>query len=196
MAEIKKDIHTESYVTDVGASAKIVGIKIDQTPDAITILQKQSLLHILERQGITELNTVMMPLDLNVKIEPNSNGNEGNQSNSYAQLLGELQFTANLTHPNIVFAINRLALYIANPSMQHWTAMKHVLRYLSGTRTHGITYHYSPEPISFHRYANASYKNQNDGKSISGYAFIAAGGAMTNLICHTRNLRMARDCEK
>ena len=52
-----------------------------------------------------------MPLDPNNKILPNPDGNKGNQSNSYAQLLGELQFVANSTRPNIAFAVNRLALY-------------------------------------------------------------------------------------
>jgi hypothetical protein len=60
-----------------------------------------------------------MPLDLKIKIKPNSEGNKGNKSNAYAQLLGELQFIANAMCPNIAYAINKLASYITNPDLKH-----------------------------------------------------------------------------
>jgi hypothetical protein len=47
-----------------------------------------------------------MPLDPNLKIVLNPKGNEGNWSNTYAQLLRELQFIANSMWPDIAFAIN------------------------------------------------------------------------------------------
>jgi len=54
----------------------------------------------------------------------NPDGNEGNRSNSFSRLLGELQYLANCTRPDIAFAVNRLASYTANPSMQHFAATK------------------------------------------------------------------------
>ena len=87
---------------------KTAGIVIDQTPE-----------------GLADEEPVHIPLDPNVTIRPNSEGNEGDRSNTYAQLLGELQFVANSTRPDIA--------YTANPKMQHWTALKRILRYLSGT---------------------------------------------------------------
>ena len=78
-----------------------------------------------------------------------------------------------------MFAVNRLAFYAAYPSMQHWTAVKRILCYLLGTRDYDITYHYSPDSVSFKGYANALYKSHDDGKSITGYVFLAAGGAIT-----------------
>ena len=163
----------------MGTPRKIVGISIHQTPDGISISQKQNIDKILQKQGLTKAQTVQMPLDPKVKIVPNPEGNDGDCSNSYTQLLGELQFVANSTCPDIAFAVNRLTSYAANPSMQHWTAVKRILHYLSGTRDYGITYHYSPDPVTFEGYADASYKSHDDGKSITGYIFLAAGGAIT-----------------
>ena len=120
-----------------------------------------------------------MPLNLNVKIVPNPDGNEGDRSNAFAQLLGELQFIVNEICPNIAFSVNQLTSYTANPSMQHQTALKRILRYLTGTRTHGITYKQVPEPIIFKGFADAAYQNRDDGKSTTGYVFIAAEGAIT-----------------
>ena len=123
-----------------------------------------------------------MPLDPNIKLEPNPDENEGNQSNSFARLLGELQYLANNMRPDITFGVNRLASYTANPSLQHVTALKRILRYLAGTKDLGITYSKvstNPTDNSFYRFANAAYANQDDHKSTSGYVFLAAGGAIT-----------------
>ena len=69
-------------------------------------------------------NPVGMPLDPNVTLEPNLDGNVGDRSNSYAQLIGELQFIANATRPDIAHAISKLSAYTANPTMQHVLALK------------------------------------------------------------------------
>jgi hypothetical protein len=179
MAAMKKDIRTEWETSDMGAPNKIVGIAVDQTPEGISISQKHTIMNILAKQGLTDAQSVQMPLDPKVKILPNPEGSEGDRSNSFAQLLGELQFVANSTRPDIAFAVNRLASYAANPSMQHWTAVKRILRYLSGTKDYGLKYLYSPDPVSFQGFADASFKCREDGKSITGYVFIAAGGAIT-----------------
>jgi hypothetical protein len=47
-------------------------------------------------------------MDPNVNIEPNLDGNEGDRSNSYAQLIGELQFLASATRPDIMYTVNQL----------------------------------------------------------------------------------------
>ena len=129
-------------------------------------------------------NSVGTPLDPNVPLEPNPEGNEGNRSNSFARLLGELQFLANATRPDLAYAVNRLAAYTANPSLQHTSALKRILRYLSGTRTHGIVYKALPlQPSFFHGYADAAYHtayaNADERKSTTGYVFIAGEGAIT-----------------
>ena len=179
MAEIKTDICTEWETTDMGEPSKIVGIEINQSPDGISISQKQSIQSILEKQGLDDASSVKMPLDPCVKILPNPDGNEGDWSNLYAQLLGELQFVANSTRPDIAFTVNRLTSYTVNSSMQHQTSLKQILQYLSGTRDLGITYKHTPEPTPFYGYADTAYKNRDDGKSTSGYVFIDAGSTIT-----------------
>jgi hypothetical protein len=72
---------------------------------------------------------VSMPLDPNVPLEPNPEESEGNRSNTFARVLGELQFLANATRPDIIFAVNRLGSFTANPSLQHITTLKRVLRF-------------------------------------------------------------------
>ena len=89
-------------LTVLGEPAKIVGIEITQTEDSIKIAQKVYINSILECEGLSRINSIAMPLDSNIKLEPNPNGNEGNQSNSFARLLEELQFLANCTRPDLL----------------------------------------------------------------------------------------------
>jgi hypothetical protein len=137
----------------MGEPSKIVGIKINRYLGEVSISQTKSIESILKKQGLANANPVKMPLDPNIKIVPNPDGNQGDhthRSNTFAQLLGELQYLATATRPDITFAVNRLASYTANSSLQHQTTLKQILRYLSGTRTHSITYKHIPHsPITF-----------------------------------------------
>jgi hypothetical protein len=113
--------------------------------------------------------------------KPNHGWLSHGNTNSYARLLGELQFIANSTRPDISYAVNKLAAYTANPSLQHHSALKQILRYLAGTKTLGITYSKPQDETGddnlFHGFADAAYANADDLKSTTGYVFLAAGGA-------------------
>jgi len=170
MEQVKSDLCSKWEVTDLGEPAKIIGIEITQTEDTITISQKVYIESILEHEGLSEINSVAMPLDPNSKLEPNPDGNEGNRSNSFMRLLGELQFLANSTRPDISFAVNHLAAYTTNLSLQHVTALKRILRYLAGTKSFRITYSKISNNNSniVHGFADAAL---DDYKSTSGYVF-------------------------
>jgi hypothetical protein len=86
----------------------------------------------------------------------------------------------NVTRPDIAYAVNRLAAYTANPCLQHMGATKHILRYLAGMKTYGITYSNSPEAGNlFYGYTDAAYANADDLKLTLGYIYLMAGGAVT-----------------
>jgi hypothetical protein len=145
MNKMKKEIQSEWEVTDLGEPAKIIGIEITKCDNSISITQEKYIENILKREGMFDANPVGMPMDPNIKINPNPEGNEGNRSNYYAKILGELQFLSNATRPDIAYAVNRLAAYTANPSLQHVGALKRLLRYLKGTKNLGITYSAIPK---------------------------------------------------
>src|SRR6267143_1622034 len=87
MEQTKSDLRTKWEVTDLGEPTKIIGVEITQTENAIIILQKIYIESILECEGLSGINSVATPLDPNIKLESNPDGNEGNRSNSFARLL-------------------------------------------------------------------------------------------------------------
>jgi len=130
-----------------------------------------------------DTNHTNMPMDLNIKFAPNPDNNELNCSNSFARLLGCLQFISNSTRPDISFTVNKLAAYTANLGLQHHGAIKWILWYLAGTKTLGVTYGNTPNETDndslFHGYADATFVNANDHKCTTGYVFLGSGGAIT-----------------
>ncbi len=180
MERIKCDLQGEWEITDLSEPSKIIVIEITRDHKLIVISQCLYIDTILKREGLDQANQVSTPLNHNITLGPNPEGNMGDRSNSYAQLLGSLQFLANAMRPDIAYAVSRLASYSTNPSLQHTTAIKRILWYLSGTRDYGIKYSNTPSgPNHFSGYTDAAYANADDCKSTTGYMYLAQRGAIT-----------------
>ena len=186
MNNLKEELNSTFDITDLGEPSKIVGIEIAQSHNSLTISQPQYIDSILKKYKMMDTNSVLTPLDPNVKLSPNENGAKPDHSNDYASLIGSLQYLAVATRPDIAYTINRLAAYTANPSLEHYSAAKQVLRYIKGTRNYGITYHAASTRLIgptdsniFYGFSDADFANSDDCKSISRYVFLTNGGAIT-----------------
>jgi ribosomal protein L24E len=62
------------------------------------------------------------------------------------------------TRPDIAFATSNVSRFCNNPTKQHWTAVKRILRYLKGTPSLGLLY------------------VKNDSKNVVGYSDADWGG--------------------
>ena len=93
----------------------------------------------------------------------------------YASLIGALLYLTNCTRPDLAFAVNSLAKYMACPTTKHWHVALEVIRHLSSTINDGIVYSgTSLVPIGW---SDASFANdRDDRRSVSGVAFILANG--------------------
>ena len=134
---------------------------------------------ILEKYSMHDGNAVSTPLDPNAKLEPcESSAAPASQYGNYASLTGSLMFAAIGTRPDIAYAVNKPYSFNNNPDMVHWTAAKHILRYLRGTKELGITYTRGAASAEFHGYADTSFASNHDLTSTSGGMFILNGGAI------------------
>ena len=182
MKTLVKQLKKLFEVTDMGEPSKILGIEVTQDGNTITIQQTQYLEKILRKYGMENANPVRTPLDPKTTLEKNPDQGDNEIKNLFQSMLGSLQYLSIATRPDITYAINRLGTYMQNPSHDHYNALKRVLRYLAGTRKHGITYGRTDdegEHRPFHGYADAAYANADDFKSTTGYTFLSSGGAIT-----------------
>jgi hypothetical protein len=83
--------------------------------------------------------------------------------------------------------VNRLSQHLATPREIHYSAAKHLLRYLRKTTRYSITYWSGGSGESGAKgsdgklvgYSDASFGNANKNRSTSGYVFIIAGGPVS-----------------
>jgi hypothetical protein len=58
----------------------------------------------------------------------------------YRELIGTHLWISNVTQPDIVFAVNTLAMCTCNPGLVHWKAALKILGYLHATKNYCIRY--------------------------------------------------------
>ena len=64
-------------------------------------------------------------------------GNAPTDATQYRQILGSVQYLS-LTGLDVSFAVNKLSQFMHRPTINHWNAVKRVLRYLKGSLNHGL----------------------------------------------------------
>ncbi|KAJ8463851.1 hypothetical protein ONZ45_g17438 [Pleurotus djamor] len=172
MKEIKEELGTKFEISDMGELKQIVSLEVTRDWDegTITLSQSQYIKRVLERYGMEDSRPVKMPMDPRVKLTKTPPGIT-HEIPQYAAAIGSLMYAAIGTRPDISYAVQCLSQFTSNPSPEHWTAVKRVLRYLNGTRDQSITYT-RDTPIELSGYANADWgSNPDDRKSITGYVF-------------------------
>ena len=80
------------------------------------------------------------------------------------------------TRPDIVFAVQQLSQFNADPSITHLTEAKRVIQYLQGSKSLGITY----SKGELHGYTDSDFAGDVDNaKSTGGYVFLMGSGAVS-----------------
>ena len=83
------------------------------------------------------------------------------------------------TRPDIVYAVGYVSRFMVNPQVEHWIAVRLILRYLQGTKSHGICFK-SDDKVDFCGYSNADWAGEHaDRKSTSRYSFILTGAPVS-----------------
>jgi hypothetical protein len=83
------------------------------------------------------------------------------------------------TRPDLSFAVSLLSRFQADPGIDHWSALMHVIGYIRNTMDYGLTYS-RDDDITPLAYVDADYGGCRDTRrSTSGYVFTMAGGAVT-----------------
>ena len=97
---------------------------------------------------------------------------------SYASAVGSLMYVMLCTRPDICYSVGIVSRYQSNPGREHWTIMKHILKYLRRTRDYMLVYHGDElAPIG---YTDSDFQSNADlRKSISGYVFTLGGAAVS-----------------
>lgn len=97
----------------------------------------------------------------------------------YQEVVGSLLYAAQITHPDISFAVNNVSRFNTQHSNEHWDAVLRVLRYLNGTSDYKLQFQ-KRKTIEIEAYSDADYASDVDKRrSCTGYVIKIAGAAVS-----------------
>ncbi|XP_058810110.1 uncharacterized protein LOC131675217 [Phymastichus coffea] len=113
-------------------------------------------------------------------------------------------YLANITRPDIAFAVNLLARKQSNATIENWIDVKRIMRYLRGSSDLGLTYRGVTENLEI--FTDASFRDNADSSSTSGMVARLFGDSIMwrshkqtviNLsTCHAEYYAMSEACQE
>jgi len=176
-------------VDDQGDLNDFLGVKVEHLEDGrIKFTQPHLIDQILSDLHMTQPGTKSTPTPalLTKNLQPDDDGRPFDDSFHYRSVIGKLNFLEKSTRPDIAYAVHQCARFMENPKMSHGQAVKHIGRYLLGTRDKGLIFDPNPEAL-FECFADADYcgnwnrsiamDNIDTARSRTGY-LIRFGGCL------------------
>lgn len=168
-------------IKDLGPISDFLGIEvnIDYTEGILKLSQTKYINKILEKYNLLNCNPIYTPVDTKLKLVPNIEQASKEEIKEYQGIIGSLLYLVLGTRIDITYIVIKLSRFSSNPSKEHFTAIKRVLRYLSGTKEYSLTYKRSGSSY-ISSYCDSDYAGDTStAKSTLGYIFYLAGGPIS-----------------
>lgn len=160
---------------DLGNMTKFLGININQNSSSILINQSDKIENLCDDMGMTHCNGANTPIsDDNLLDRDTKNACSQNDSVLYRSAVGQLLHIANMTRPDIQYAVNRLCRYLREPSQNALLSLKHLVRYVSRTKSASITFTKENKP-QLTASSDSSWGNITSPKGTTGVFFLING---------------------
>ena len=132
---------------DLGEAAYILGIKIyrDRSRRLIGLSQSTYLDKILKKFNMDQSKKGFLPILQGVRLSttqcPTSAEDREKMSViPYASSIGSIMYAMLCTRLDVNLAVSLVGRYQSNPGMEHWTAVKNILKYLKRTKEMFLVY--------------------------------------------------------
>ena len=143
-----KNFLTKNFeMKDLGDASFVLGIQIlrDRSQGILGLSQKSYIEKVLKRFGMNGCSSGDTPVAKGDKISlsqcpKNDLEAKEMQKIPYASAVGSLMYAQVCTRPDIAFIVGVLGRYLSNPGMDHWKAVKRVMRYLQRTKDYMLMY--------------------------------------------------------
>jgi transposase InsO family protein len=184
--EVKQFLSKNFDMKDMGEASYVIGIKIhrDRFQGILGLSQETYINKVLKRFRMNDYPPSVAPIVKGDRFNLNQcpkNDLEREQMKNipYAFAVGSLMYAQVCTIPDITFVVGMLGRYQSDPSLDHWRAVKKVIRYLQGTKDYMLMYRRT-ENLEVIGYSDSDFAGYIDSrKSTSGYIFLMASGAVS-----------------
>uniref|UniRef100_A0AAV1THA1 Reverse transcriptase Ty1/copia-type domain-containing protein n=1 Tax=Peronospora matthiolae TaxID=2874970 RepID=A0AAV1THA1_9STRA len=177
---------------DQGLLSTYLGVQVERSDDAIKIHQTKYCEDVINRFNFGDAHASRIPMETNIRLAVNDTDTarakripDNGKEFPYRELIGSLMYLATCTRPDLAYVVGQLSRYVQSPTQQHIGAAKRVLRYLVGSKTHGIVFHANNDgklrsDLTVEGFCDTDWGNDPDTrKSITGYVHCLAGGAIS-----------------
>jgi hypothetical protein len=101
-----------------------LGIEVTKIKDGILLSQSKYAMDILQCAGMSKCKPVATPLSSSEKLCAQGGDALGlADATAYRSIVGGLQYLT-LTHPDLIFSVNKVCQYLHAPNTLHYTAVK------------------------------------------------------------------------
>ncbi|KAJ9566010.1 hypothetical protein OSB04_001976 [Centaurea solstitialis] len=128
-------LSSEFPMSDLGPLSFFLGIAASRSKSGLFLSQTAFAQEILARADMVSCNPCSTPADTKTKLAVD--GEPVSDPTLYRSLAGALQYLT-FTRPDIAYAVQQVCLFMHDPRLPHFNALKRILRYLKGTLSHGL----------------------------------------------------------
>ncbi|KAK3235910.1 hypothetical protein CYMTET_53921 [Cymbomonas tetramitiformis] len=126
--------HAQYACKDLGVLDLVMGIGVRWGSDTAYLSQSGYISQIISTYGLDDAKPASLPMSPGTQLAPA----DGKGSMPYRALLGQLQWVARCSRPDIMAAVSVLSRFCATYGPEHFVALKQVVRYLKGTREYEL----------------------------------------------------------
>ena len=154
---------------DQGHITDYLGVKVEATEDGkLKLYQPQLIDDIINQLGFNDrTKSKATPAPSSTIINRDLEGQPFDEEWEYRSVVGKLNFLEKSTRPDITYQTHQVARFSSDPRQSHADAIKHIGRYLVGTKRDGIIIDPKHEQ-SFETYVDADFSGLWD-KDSAGY---------------------------
>ena len=155
---IKELTDTGLEIDDQGHPADYVGVNIKDLPDGSYVFSQKTLIDaIIDDVGLTSNDyTKPVPAKCTLRLHGFLDSPPFDQDWNYRSVVGKLNYLAQTSRPDILYATHMVAKYASDPRKEHSEAILYIVRYLIKTRDIGL--HFKPDTSKgFYCYADADF---------------------------------------
>ncbi|KAH9727197.1 hypothetical protein KPL70_008566 [Citrus sinensis] len=185
LTTIKSWLAKQFDMKDLGEASYILGIKLlrDRKNKTLALSQAVYIDKILARFSMENFKTGLLPFRHGITFSKDQSPKTSEEIERmrrvpYAKAVGSLMYAMLCTRPDICFTVGMVSRYLSNPGPEHWTAVKHIMKYLKRTKNYILVY--SGDELIPVGYTDSDFMSDKDSrKSTSGYVFTLGSGAIS-----------------
>ena len=163
-----RKLNFEFATKDLGSLSYFLSLEATSTTDGLLISQLKYARDILNRAQLLDSKPVHTPMIVSQHLT--RDGPAFSDPTLYRSLVGAFQYLT-ITRPDIAHVVNSVSQFLHAPTMDHFLAVKRILRYVKGTLHFGLTFRPSTAPGALVAYSDTDWAGCLDTHhSTSGYS--------------------------